>query len=396
MIPEFVEASARLDELRVLVVDDCHQSRLVAASVLRQQGVRQIFFATDGQEALTAALEHTPDLILLDLIMPNMDGYACCRALRQLPGFTETPIIVQTGVEDTAGLTEAFAAGATDFVRKPIHANELISRTQVHLERLALMKILNAQQRQLQQELQAARAMQEMMLPDATLQRGLAELYGIDLAVHHQPCQSLSGDLWSAQPLGLREVAFWQIDFSGHGMLATMNGFRFHALTQARLTPASDPGSYLSELNTALHELLPRHCFATMFYGVLDVEAGRLRFSTAAHTTPLILRADGSLLPLEGQSFPLGALKESTYRTEEVPFTCGDTLFLYSDGLMERWERFDEAALLRLLHSTQTAAPEEATLHADARLRRLLDAVQPVHATAPLKDDLSVMVIQYV
>jgi sigma-B regulation protein RsbU (phosphoserine phosphatase) len=367
---------------------------MIASSILRHQGVHQLFFAENGAEALCAVMEHTPDLILLDLLMPELDGYACCRAIRQQPAFAETPIIVQTGIEDTQGLADAYAAGASDFVRKPIHANELIARTQVHLERLALLRLLNSQQRQLQQELQAARAMQEMMLPEIETQHQLAEKFGLDVAVHHQPCQSLSGDLWSMQAISPHELAFYQVDFSGHGMLAAMNGFRFHALTQARLAPMADPGTYLTALNAELYRLLPRHCFATMFYGVIDTEHNVLRYATAAHTTPLIIRRESVIEPVSGRGFPLSAVRNAAYKTCAVPFSAGDQLLLYSDALIERWENFEEKALITFLsHQIETGSLKG--IACPLLLDKIISEWREDSSFAPaLKDDLSLLAIK--
>lgn len=379
--------------LRVLIVDDSAQSRMIASSILRHQGVHQLFFAENGAEALSAVIEHQPDLILLDLLMPELDGYACCRAIRQQAAFAETPIIVQTGIEDMQGLADAYAAGASDFVRKPIHASELIARTQVHLERLALLRLLNSQQRQLQQELQAARAMQEMMLPDIDTQHSLAERFGLDFAVHHQPCQSLSGDLWSMQAISAHELAFYQVDFSGHGMLAAMNGFRFHALTQARLSPMADPGAYLTALNAELYRLLPRHCFATMFYGVLDTQRHLLRYATAAHTQPLLWPPDAAPQMLQGRAYPLAVMSDATYETFTIPFPVGSALLLYSDALTEQGENQEEDALRRWCEALPPSL-RLPHLEASAFINHLLsERVSHVH-TGGLRDDLSLLVLR--
>ncbi|MBY0355566.1 MAG: fused response regulator/phosphatase [Rickettsiales bacterium] len=386
-------SSIRFGDLRVLIVDDSRQSLLIASSILRKQGITQIFFAENGQQALTAAMEHLPDLILLDLLMPQLDGYAFCRAIRQQPGFQETPIIVQTGVEDANGLAQAFEAGASDFVRKPIHASELIARTKVHLERLALLKIINTQNRQFKDELQAAKVMQEMILPSTTTVHELQTNYHLDLAVHHQPCQSLSGDLWSAFALDDHQIAFYQVDFSGHGILAAMNSFRFHALTQARLLPSNEPGAYLDKLNHSLRDVLPRHCFATIFYGVLDTKRSELRYATAAHTAPIILRKCGALESLNAHGFPLSAVSQANYETRCTEFNSGDQLLLYSDALVERWEGFDETSLHALMQQT-TSLVRKNTSSAHDMLEHILASFNESRGFVPLEDDLSIIVIR--
>lgn len=380
-------------DLRVLIVDDSRQSRLIAAALLRQQGVTRLFFAEDGRQALHAALEHQPDLILLDLLMPELDGYGFCHAIRQQPGFEETPIIVQTGIEEADGLAQAYRAGATDFVRKPIHGNELITRTRVHLERLALMRVLRHQQQRHQEELQSARAMQEMMLPTSEQLFMLEAAYGVELAAHHQPCQSLSGDLWSAQALDATRLALWQVDFTGHGLIAAMNAFRFHALTQGRVPASPDPGEHLTALNASLHELLPRHAYATMFYGVLDVESSLLHYASAAHTVPFLLRRDGTLERLEARGYPLGVLMEHRFESLATPFEAGDILFVYSDALIERRETFAEEELARFLHTQQALGGAEGRLAPAELVAEILVHFQSGRTRAHAEDDLTLLAL---
>lgn len=380
-------------DLRVLIVDDSRQSRLIAAALLRQQGVSRLFFAEDGRQALHAALEHQPDLILLDLLMPELDGYGFCRAIRQQPGFAETPIIVQTGIEEAAGLAEAFSAGATDFVRKPIHGSELITRTRVHLERLALMRILRQQQQRHQEELQAARAMQDMMLPRPEQLFMLEAAYGVELAAHHQPCQALSGDLWSAQALDATRLALWQVDFTGHGLIAAMNAFRFHALTQGRVPASPDPGEHLTALNASLHELLPRHAYATMFYGVLDVESSMLHHASAAHTVPFLLRRDGTLERLEARGFPLGVVAGHRFESLTTPFEAGDLLFVYSDALIERREAFAEEELAGFLHTQMALGGATGPLAPAELLAETLSRFQTNKKRDLAEDDLTLLAL---
>jgi sigma-B regulation protein RsbU (phosphoserine phosphatase) len=379
--------------LRVLIVDDTADSRQIAAAILRRQGVDQLFFATNGEEALHAALEHQPDLILLDVIMPGMDGYTVCRTLRQQPDFRETPIIVQTGIENMEGLAEIFAAGATDFIRKPLQAGELVARTTIHLQRVAMQRLLQDKQRQWQQELHTARAMQSLILPNSEQCAALEAAFQVELAVHHQPCQSLSGDLWGVKALSQTRMAFYQVDFTGHGILAALNSFRFHSLTQRELVPSDDPGAYLTALNHALYALLPRQHFATAWYGVLDTQAETLSYATAAHTQPLLLCNGAQPLALNGHGYPLGAVRNATYETITIDFPAQTTLLLYSDALIEGWSHGKEDALHRwcALESMQHSYAET---NVKAFLHHLINHWITMPESQALSDDLSLLMLR--
>jgi DNA-binding response OmpR family regulator len=104
----------------ILVVDDDPGQRLLMRKALEQKGF-EVIEAGDGAEACRLNEEHRPDLLIVDLIMPRMDGYALCRELRGHARSADVPIVVTTSRDDTASIVRAYDAGATDFVPKPVN-----------------------------------------------------------------------------------------------------------------------------------------------------------------------------------------------------------------------------------------------------------------------------------
>ncbi|MDD5761540.1 MAG: response regulator, partial [bacterium] len=104
----------------VLVVDDDPGTRLLAAASLRQAGYATAE-AVDGDDGVSAYEQFRPDLVLLDVVMPRMDGFAACMEIRRLPGGDRVPILMMTGLDDSSSIHRAYEVGATDFVTKPIH-----------------------------------------------------------------------------------------------------------------------------------------------------------------------------------------------------------------------------------------------------------------------------------
>lgn len=141
----------------ILIIDDDSFMRLQLCQAMQQEGFR-VKVVNDGQQGLAAYQELHPDLILLDAMMPVMDGFTCCRQLQNLPGGDRTPVLMITGLEDQISVDHAFDAGATDFVTKPIHWPVLRQRV-----RRALREA------QLSQEL--AKANQELQRANQELQR---------------------------------------------------------------------------------------------------------------------------------------------------------------------------------------------------------------------------------
>lgn len=117
----------------ILVVDDHNDNLRFVGEILDRAGY-QVMAALDGQAALARAALRAPDLVLLDMAMPGMDGVEVCRRLRQLPGLSELPVLFVTAAHDRASLTRAFAAGAVDYLTKPFFVDELLARVRNHLE----------------------------------------------------------------------------------------------------------------------------------------------------------------------------------------------------------------------------------------------------------------------
>src|SRR5262245_2376463 len=112
--------TAEQQTTRLLLVDDDLVVRTVVAAVLRASGF-EVAEADDGHSGLAQIEKSRPDLVLLDVMMPGMDGYEVCRALRERPETAQIPVIMLTGLNDTASIERAYDSGATDFVTKPIN-----------------------------------------------------------------------------------------------------------------------------------------------------------------------------------------------------------------------------------------------------------------------------------
>ena len=111
----------------VLVVDDDKSMRMLLRLALEQEGY-QVLEAPDGEPGLAAYKQHQPDVVLLDAVMPLMDGFACCSQLRTLSGSDGTPILMITVLDDPDSVEQAFEVGATDYITKPIHWSVLRHR----------------------------------------------------------------------------------------------------------------------------------------------------------------------------------------------------------------------------------------------------------------------------
>ncbi len=327
----------------VLIIDDTDFSRSVATKILTTYGLSNIIEAKDGVEGLEMTQRYRPDLIISDLVMPNMDGFGYCKAVRELDGFKDTPIIIQTGIAEAEKRAEAFAVGATDVLVKPLNPHEMVARIKMHLEKQALLSNLRVFNNRMEGELASAKRMQQELLPSKSYIRNICRHFPVRIGSYFEASSELSGDFWGAEVISDSEMAIYMVDFTGHGVKAAINTFRLHVLLHNELSPSPDPGEYLTRLNKRLYGLLPSESFATMFYGVVNVKNDEMKYSVAATTSPILFSASsGDMEVIDGSGLPLSVFEDIKYETRTIPFYQGDTLLGYSDALIEFYDANDD------------------------------------------------------
>jgi sigma-B regulation protein RsbU (phosphoserine phosphatase) len=283
-----------------------------------------------------------PDLMLLDLMMPKMDGFEVCRQVRANPAWKDLPILVQSSLSSSDDRKHAFSAGATDFVTKPINATELLSRVRIHLENQALLRDLQQYRNRRQTELALARSMQERLLPPPSrLAQARADL-GLSLSAHFEPSSELGGDFWDLRRDDRDRLIVWLVDFSGHGVGAALNTFRLHAILRQMDLSNFDPAEHLREVNERVCPLLRNGQFATMLVGVVDQATDTFHYASAGAPAPMIWQP-GDEAPEFGDSsgLPVGILGSARYENRNLSLPVGARLFLYSDGASELWTSDD-------------------------------------------------------
>lgn len=127
------------DKSTIMVVDDTPDNLTLLGEMLNECGYRTLLFPR-GDLALKAALRNKPDLFLLDIMMPNMDGYQLCSKIKEYPSLTNIPVIYISALDDTQSKVTAFSMGAVDYISKPFQKQEVLARVQTHLK---LQKIQN-------------------------------------------------------------------------------------------------------------------------------------------------------------------------------------------------------------------------------------------------------------
>src|SRR4051794_24583869 len=226
----------------ILAVDDTPANLQVLAGMLKERGYR-VRPVPGGKLALLAARRDPPDLILLDINMPEMSGYDVCELLKADDLLEGIPVIFISALNDQLDKVRAFAIGGVDYITKPFQMEELHARVETHL-RLRRLQIeleeanarLATANDRMCRDLKAAARIQETFLP-----REVPRVAGTDFAWIYRPCDELAGDGLNVIPLGDGQVGLYILDVSGHGVAAALLSVTLSRL----LSPPSEPASIL-------------------------------------------------------------------------------------------------------------------------------------------------------
>lgn len=334
---------------RLLVIDDEAFVRDSLVAYLEDSGYI-VDEAADGRQGLELFERNQPDVVLLDLKMPNMDGLAVLKVLGNHP--SNVPVIVVSGAGVMSDVVEALRYGASDYLIKPIADMAVLEHSITRCLEQGQLRRDNQRYRQqledanrelkqsltlLQQDQQAGRHVQMRMLPAASLSIG-------DYRLSHRifPSLYLSGDFVDYFTVGDRHVVFFIADVSGHG---ASSAFVTVLLKNLFARKRSDFGhrqdrSVLSPtamLEQANRELLATEIgkHVTLCVAALDIVDNSLLYSVAGHLPAPVLCADGVCRYLKGDNPPVGLFEDAGYAEERLQLPSRFTLTLFSDGILE-------------------------------------------------------------
>lgn len=329
-------ADTSIYDAKILIADDEPLCCKLLAGILRRKQFTNIRFAEDGSSALELVDSFQPDLVLLDVQIPDLSGMEVCRRVRANPALVDLPILMQTATVDRKEMGLLFEAGASDFLSKPINPSELVSRVTVHLERRSLLRELRKYRERTSTELDAARRMQFDLLPAYPVQQELAAAAGMRIGSYSRSSSEIGGDLWGVLPINAASFGIFLADFAGHGATAALNTFRLHALIHEHTALHHDPAGLLAMLNDRLAAVLSPGQFATFLYVIVDSSADRVSFASAGAPPPIVaLGLDGPAVLVEISGLPLGVVGGAQYQLHHRPFSPDSILLLFSDGLSE-------------------------------------------------------------
>ena len=385
---------------KILVVDDNAMNREMLSRRLGKQGY-EACSAPDGQAALDLIEAGGVDLVLLDIMMPGIDGFETLARIRESRSPFDLPVIMATAKDEGDDIVRALDMGANDYVTKPFDYTVLKARvtTQVNLK-LAHEQLKESHSR-MANDLEAAARIQASLLP-----RKGPEVSGFRFNWQYRPCDELAGDALNVQRLDNGRIVFYLVDVSGHGVPAAL----LSVSVVHRLHPAPGPSSLIwrpgeageglklrspSQVVNRLNSLYPIQdhggLYFTMIYGLLDPETGDLSLVVAGHPRPILARADGRAEATGKPNPPVGMVPDVDYVESRCRLGLGDRLLFYSDGLTEVYgpedEMFGDERLVDAMGEIRSIGLADVP-------GALADYVLGWSGTDKFEDDLSILVLE--
>ena len=339
--PEF-ETSART----ILLIEDEPVTRASMGGRLTRLGYR-VLEAENGLVGLDMARRARPDLLIVDWMMPEMDGPTFCEAVRRDPLLKSTQIILMTAHDTPALIAEGLARGADDFLSKAASQQEIVARVQAGLRTSRLvrelettgsqlessMRLLQTKQVEMEADLQSAAAFVRSLLPPQG-----NPVRGIEMAWEYQPSLMLGGDLFGVMAIDADNLGLYILDASGHGVASALRSAAVMTFLREdniiQLFGSYDPALVLFEANRRF-PLSAEGEYFTLWVGHLHLPTGSLSYASAGHSGTLLSSAESPSRWLTHSSFPLGFDPSAQYTGERVSLKPADRLFLLSDGIYE-------------------------------------------------------------
>ncbi|GAK60247.1 response regulator receiver modulated serine phosphatase [Candidatus Vecturithrix granuli] len=340
------------EDFLILIVDDSRMNRIVLSKSLTHEGYD--FIEAENADVALKILEYRkPELILLDVVMPEMSGFDLCRLLKQQESTREIPIIFITTLDSPEDKIRGLELGAVDFITKPFNTAEILARvrTQVTLRRM-YRTILETNQR-IAKDLETARQIQRNLLP---AQEGT--IFGKQIAFEYVyiPCDELGGDFFDIYQISDNKLLFYILDVSGHGVASSLITIFTKMFFSVHSQSEDDPCHLLHRLNQQFFRERLTEKYLTIFLGILDLQKNLLTWSSAGQSVAPILYTDDYEEILTMHSFPIGLIESASYVNATCVFPPGASLLMYSDGVTDICigdgiPIFEEQSLVHYIHT---------------------------------------------
>ncbi|WP_390956951.1 SpoIIE family protein phosphatase [Pseudomonas moorei] len=377
-----------LESLTILIAEDSAADRMLLSSIVRRQG-HQVLTAANGAEAVEVFRLQCPQLVLMDAMMPVMDGFEAARQIKALAGETLVPIIFLTSLSESEALARCLEVGGDDFLAKPY--NQVILSAKIK----AMDRLRRLQATVLQQRDQIARH-HEYLLNEQRVAKAVFDkvahsgcLNAPNIRYLQSPYALFNGDLLLAAftPAGDMHVLLG--DFTGHGLPAAVGAMPLAEVFYGMTAKGYGLAETLREMNAKLKRILPVDMFCCATLLCLSFQRRSVEVWNGGMPDGYLHSiATGERTPLTARHLPLGVLSPQAFddRTEVFPMALGDRVFLLSDGVIDTCDADEQLFGVQRLQAVFAA-----NRHPDALFEEIEQALRDFGGVT--RDDVSMVEI---
>lgn len=272
-------------------------------------------------------------VILLDIMMPIVDGIEACRRLKQNPQFKDVQVIFVTALEDKEKLSEALDVGGIDYLTKPINKIELLARIRVAKRLKAELDWHKNQEKKIALELDLASRVQQSLLSPAIVEPNLS------ITASYIPSSNLAGDMYYWDRLDEHRYAVMLLDMMGHGVSASLVCMYISSVLREAIKNLKEPELVIAELNRYMN-LLQNETenllyYFTGIYFIFDSKNKTIEYVNAGHPTGYALVDETGVIPLEQTSSAVGFVDQMKIEKKMISYESSIQIVLYTDGVLE-------------------------------------------------------------
>jgi sigma-B regulation protein RsbU (phosphoserine phosphatase) len=326
--------------MSIIIVDDNETNQLVIENILKSAGYNDLLKVFSAKELFhlldkvsIAGTEVSVNLILMDMMMPVMEGIEATKLIQLDARFCDIPVIFVTAIGDSNNLAEALDAGATDYVMKPINKVELLARIRSALKLKDEKDWHKERNKRIKFELVLAKQVQRSVLNEPI------DDENVKIHAVYQPSSELAGDFYAWYPIGKNRYGIILLDMMGHGISSSLVCMFISSVLQDIIKRISDPVQVMKELNRTMNQLdmtdeLSNYYF-TAIYVLLDVEKKTIEYVNAGHPPGIIYIDDQAALMTEG-CCAIGFFENIEVGKGSAQYKNYVKIILFTDGLIGR------------------------------------------------------------
>jgi phosphoserine phosphatase RsbU/P len=325
--------------MTILIVDDNRVNLFVIEKILKSDGYND-YVSLPSAKALFDYLDpsnaprcNEVNVILLDVMMPEMDGIEACRILKQDPRLKDIQVIFVTALEDKVKLSEALDVGGIDYITKPINRVDLLARIRVAKRLKKELDWHTNQEEKIQFELNLAARVQQSLLSPPVMQPEIA------INASYLPSSNLAGDLYYWDQLDEHRYAVMLLDMMGHGVSASLVCMYISSVLREAIKNLTKPELVIAELNRYMNLLQNEKenffYYFTGVYFIIDTKQKTLEYVNAGHPTGYALVDEQQTVPITQTSYAVGFLEEMKIEKQIIHYDSSIQIVLFTDGVLE-------------------------------------------------------------